>query len=414
MWFPLRRLRGPAAALIVAAGCALAGCTIGGGKATPQPGPNAAPSTIVPAPVTATPLPPAGAAPPPAPATAPTGNKAPVALLLPLSGPSAGLGQSMLDAAQMALFDIADDRLQLLVRDTGGTAPMAAEAARSAIADGAKLILGPLLAAEVEAVKPIAQTANVPLVAFSTATQLAGNGTWLMSFDARQEIQRVVVYAHAHGRDRFATLAPLGPYGDLAVNALRDSAQIAGASMSRVARYDPAATNYGSTVQSIAAGADFDAILLAEGGAKLKALAPLLPYYGIDPDKVKLLGTGLWADSSIGTEPALEGGWYAAPAPEVRADFEKRFEALYKHAPPLLATLGYDGAALAAVLAHASPAPDFSAAALTNPSGFTGLNGIFRLLPDGAVERGLAVLEVHRTGATLIDPAPQTFQRLGY
>jgi branched-chain amino acid transport system substrate-binding protein len=127
---------------------------------------------------------------------------------------------------------------------------------------------------------------------------------------------------------------------------------------------------------------------------------------------VKFLGTGLWADSTIGTEPALEGGWYASPAPQVRRDFEKRFTALYNHPAPLLATLGYDATALAAVLAR-SPTADFSAAALTNPSGFSGLNGIFRLLPDGIVERGLAVLEVHRTGATVIDPAPQTFQRPG-
>ena len=188
-----------------------------------------------------------------------------------------------------------------------------------------------------------------------------------------------------------------------------------GASVGRIARYDPDAPNYGDAVKAFAAAGDidFDAVLLPEGGARLKALAPLLPFNGIDPDKVKLLGTGLWADATIGTEPALEGGWYAAPAPQARLDFEKRFEALYRHAPPLLATLGYDATALAAVLAKKDGPPDFSASALTNPSGFAGLNGIFRLREDGIVERGLAVLEVHRAGATVIDPAPQTFQRPG-
>ena len=338
-----------------------------------------------------------------------------MALLLPLSGPSAALGQAMLDAAQMALFDVADDRLLLLVRDSGGTAASAAAAAHSVIGDGARLILGPLLAAEVEAAKPVAQSANVALVAFSTATQLAGNGTWLLGFDARQEIERVVVFAHAHGRNRFAALAPTSPYGDIAVAALRDAVEITGASVGRIARYDPAAVDLATTVQSFAGGgADFDAVLLPEGGARLKSLAPLLPYYGVDLDKTKLIGTGLWADLSIATEPSLDGGWYAAPSPSVRVDFEKRFQALYKYNPPLLATLGYDAAALAAVLARAPGGADFSAGALTNPSGFSGLNGIFRLLPDGLVERGLAVLEVHRTGATVVDPAPQTFQRLGY
>jgi ABC-type branched-subunit amino acid transport system substrate-binding protein len=407
--FPLRRSRFRIVTAVIAAGFALAGCTILGGRPRPQPAPAASAPPAATAPVRATPIPET----PPPPPVAP-GNKVPVALLLPLTGPSAALGRAMLDAAEMALFDTGDDRLQLLVRDSGGTGPIAAAAAHSAIADGARLILGPLLAVEVEAVKPVAESAHVPMVSFSTASQLAGNGTWLMSFDPRQEIERVVVFAHARGHNRFAVLAPQGPYGDLAVAALSDSAQSAGASVGRIVRYDPSLTTIGPTVQEFAAGgSDFDALLLPEGGTKLKALVPLLPYDGIDPDQVKLLGTGLWADSTIGTEPALDGGWYAAPAPQTRANFEKRFETLYKRAPPLLATLGYDATALAAVLERRPEGPDFSTAALTNPSGFAGINGIFRLLPDGIVQRGLAVLEVHRTGATVIDPAPQTFQRPG-
>ena len=386
---------------------ALAAC--GGKKAPPPPPPEppavAAPSLVAP-PVTATPIPEA-----PPQAAAPGAPHVEVGLLLPLSGSAASLGQAMLDAAQMALFETGNDQLELLVRDSGGNATMAAAAAHSVIDAGAKLILGPLLSAEVEAVKPVAQGAGVPLVAFSTAMQLAGNGTWLLAFDPRQEIERVVVFAHAHGRNRFAGLAPASAYGDLAAAALRDAAQIAGATLGPIERYDPTSANLAPTVQNLAGQGNFDAVLLAEGGTRLKALAPLLPYYGVDPDQVKFLGTGLWADQSVGTEPALEGGWYAAPAPQAREDFEKRFSALYKHDAPLLATLGYDATALAAVLARAPTGPDFSVAALTNPSGFAGLNGIFRLLPDGITERGLAVLEMHRTGSTVIDPAPQTFQK---
>jgi len=373
--------------------------------AAPPPAAAPAPSLAAP-PVSVAPIPANQAA-----APAPTGAHVEVGLLLPLSGPSGALGQAMLDAAQMALFETGGDKLELLVRDSGGTGATAAAAAHSVIGAGASLILGPLLSAEVEAVKPVAQAANVPLVAFSTATQLAGDGTWLLAFDPRQEIQRVVVFAHAHGRNRFAALAPASAYGDLATAALQDSMQLSGATLGPIERYDPAATNFAPTVQALASEGSFDAVLLADGGARLKALAPLLPYYGIDPDQVKFLGTGLWADQSLGTEPALEGGWYAAPAPQVREAFEKRFAALYKYQPPLLATLGYDATALAGVLASAPAGANFSAAAITNPRGFAGLNGIFRLLPDGITERGLAVLELHRTGSTVVDPAPQTFQQ---
>jgi len=340
----------------------------------------------------------------------PAAAKIKVALLLPLSGPNASFGGGMLDAAQMALFDVADDRLELAPQDTKGTPEGAADAARAALTDGAKLILGPLLAAEVEAVKPLAQAANVPVLAFSTSTQLAGDGTWLIGFLPKAEVDRVVDFAHAKGASRFAVLAPRTPYGEITVAAMRDAAQRDGASLAQIGFFDPAAPDLTQTVKKFAAAnSGMDALLLPEGGTRLKTLAPLLPYYKIEPDKVHFLGTGLWDEPGMGTEPALVGGWYAAPAPGARADFEKRFNDVYHRAPPRLATLAYDATALAAVLAH-SGAGDFSVAAITNPSGFAGVDGIFRLLPDGLVQRGLAVIEVRKDGDTVIDPAPDTFQ----
>jgi branched-chain amino acid transport system substrate-binding protein len=350
-------------------------------------------------------------APPPAAAPAVPAGKTPVALLLPLSGPNAALGTAMLDAAQMALYDVADETLELLPQDTQGTPQGAATAAQAALAAGAKLIIGPLIAAEVEAVKPIAHAAGVPVLAFSTSAQLAGDGTYLLGFLPRQEIERVTAYAHGKGAAHFAVLAPKTPYGEIAVEALRGAVAAQGASLERIDFYDASVPDPTPAVKAFAAAAQSaDAVLLPEGGAQLKAIAPLLAYYNIDPAKVHFLGTGLWDEPGLGTETALDGGWYAAPPPAARADFEKRFHALYHQAPPRLTTLAYDATALAAVLAHGASGPDFSTAALTNPGGFSGIDGIFRLLPDGLVQRGLAVLEVHRDGNTVIDPAPQTFQ----
>ncbi len=321
----------------------------------------------------------------------------------------------MLNAAQMALYDLADERLELLTRDTQGTAAGAADAAQAAIAGGAQLILGPLLAGAVEAVKPIARSAHVPMIAFSTATQLAGNGTYLMGFTPNQEIARVIAYAHAHGHDRFAVLAPRVPYGQVVADGVRAAVAANGATLVRVEFYDPSLGDIAASVRSFAAqGHDFDALFLPEGDGRLKTLAPQLPYFGIDPDAVKFLGTGLWDEPGLGTEPALDGGWYAAPPPALRAAFEQHYRDLYKTSPPRLATLGYDATALAAVLSRAPQGADFSDATLTNPNGFSGVDGIFRLRADGLVQRGLAVLEVHRGAGTVIDPAPQSFQDIGY
>ena len=223
------------------------------------------------------------------------------------------------------------------------------------------------------------------------------------SFDPRQEIARVIVYAHAHGRNRFAALAPNGPYGDIAVAALRDATAVAGASLGRVARYDPARRISARRCRPSPRRRSISTPCCCPRAAqRLKALAPLLAVLRRrsrpgEAARHRAVGR-LRARHRAGARGRLVRG---AGARRARRDFEKRFLALYKHPPPLLATLGYDATALAAVLARAPDGPDFSAAALTNPSGFAGLNGIFRLLPDGIVERGLAVLEVHRTGATV-------------
>ena len=340
----------------------------------------------------------------------PPGGKVRVALLLPLTGPTAALGQGMLDAALMAVYDVGADQIELMPHDTGTNPRGAAEAARAAIGDGARLIIGPLLAADVEAVKPVARAAHVPVLAFSTTASLAGNGTYLLSFQPRQEIARIVAYAHSHGVSRFAILAPNSPYGQLAMAAMQDAVSSNQSVLAVTAEYPPDVAALGDAVRDFAhQGPNYDALLLPDGGARLKALAPLLSYNTIDPARIHILGTGLWDDAGLGTEPNLVHGWYAAPDPQGRARFDRRFRESEGHSPPRLATLAYDAAALASVLAKNPEGPDFSAEALTNPSGFVGLDGVFRLNQNGLIQRGLAVLEVERSGARVIDPAPDSF-----
>ena len=318
----------------------------------------------------------------------------------------------MLHAAEMALFEQPDSGIMLLPRDTQGSPQAAAAAAQDVIREGARVIIGPLLAAEVEAVKPIAASANVPVLAFSNSTTVAGGGVFLLGFQPSQEIVRVVQYAMSKGHTRFAALAPDSAYGDLAINALKTAVgSNSNASVVRVATYDPDTTDLAPIVQGFAQNGNFDALLLPEGGTQLRLLAPLLPYYGIDPDTVKFLGTGLWDVPGLGVEPALNGAWYAAPAPAARAQFVSRYRTLYGQAPPRLATLPYDAVSLVVTLVRSGG--DLSPSALTNPNGFAGVDGIFRLLPSGVTQRGLAVLEVGRGEPTVIDPAPTDFRSLG-
>jgi branched-chain amino acid transport system substrate-binding protein len=390
---------------------------------------------IVPAPlVTPQPL---YAAPPPGPPPHPVQPAGPekVGLLVPLSGPNAELGKAMLDAAELALFEKGGDRLTLVPRDTKGTRDGAADAARAAIADGAGIILGPLLAAEVEAVKPIAAGAHVNVIAFSTVTSLAGGNTFLMGFLPKEEVVRVVGFARDRGLARFAALAPNSPYGHLMVDALRNAVGATGGTLTDAEFYDPGAGDAaaaighflpGGTTAPNAGAADetaapppstpathFDALLLPEGGNGLTRIARQLKAAGLDTQAVRLLGSGLWDEPDIGSDPALDGGWFAASPPVARQGFEQHYQATYGHEPPRLASLGYDAAALASALAQGQEQP-FSRQAILDPQGFSGVDGLFRFAPDGLIQRALAVLEVEPGGNIVVSPAPQSFQNLGY
>lgn len=379
-----------------------------------------------------------------------TGPSVGVALLLPLSGANAQLGQALLDAAQLALFEVGGRTLTLMPRDTGGTPEGAAAAARTAIADGARLILGPLFAAEAAGVVQQARAANVSVVSFSNDRAVAGGGAFILGVPPQSQIERIVGFARSRGLSRFAALVPGNAFGAVVEDALRGAASATGGETVAVERYDAGSTdptpavrrlaNYEQRRQALAeqkrtlaaqnsqAGRDalralegretigdlpFEAVLLPDGGDRLLTIAPLLPYYDVDPAQVRLLGMASWDDARLGREPALVGAWFAAPPPDARTDFLRRFRATYGREAPRVATVAYDAVALAAVLAQAPGGADFSPRAIASPNGYDGMDGLFRLLPDGTIERGLAVLEIQRGGGTrVISPAPRSFDEL--
>lgn len=374
------------------------------------------------------------------PATGPDGRVR-AALLLPLSGPQAAVGRAMLDAATLALFQH-NAPLVLLPKDTGGTASGAATAARAALDEGASLILGPLFAAETEAVGPIARAAGVNVLAFTTDRATARDNVFILGQLPEPAVRRVVAAARAAGAQRFAAIVPDTPYGRLVLEAYRRAVADAGGTVVREEIYSGNPT---PAVQRIADYArrrgpinaqiraaralgtaegrrratelarearvpppEFDALILADGGERLRAVASLLPFYDVDNPPVRFLGTPLLAAMpDAGTEPALVGMLYAAPDEARRAAFEARYAEAFGVAPPLVAGVAFDAAAIAAVLAEGR---DVSRAAIADPSGFAGVLGIVRLLPDCTNQRGLSLMEVTRGGARVVEPAPERFE----
>ncbi|SLN17921.1 penicillin-binding protein activator [Oceanibacterium hippocampi] len=377
-----------------------------------------------------------------------------IGLLLPLSGPNAEIGQALLNAAQIALFDARDPRLMLLPGDTGATPEGAVAAANQVLSEGAQLLLGPLFATAAPAVGEVARARGVNVVTFSNDRRVAGNGVFVLGLTPEQQIMRVIAGARRDGLSRFALLAPDSPYGRSVADALRVALLRYGGSLVREEIYpatlDPGGDEMHATIRRLAdyearrralqeqrraltarqdavakralrrletldtfGDLDYDAVVLPEGGGRLRAIAPLLPFYDIDTSKQRLIGTGLWAEPGLGKEPAMVGGWFAAPEPGNAEVFSDRYKAAYGTVPPRIASLAYDALALAAALANEADGADFSVTALESPGGFLGYDGIFRFGPDGVAERGLAILEITAEGTRVRSPAPIRFEDIG-
>ncbi|MBN9553340.1 MAG: penicillin-binding protein activator [Alphaproteobacteria bacterium] len=335
-----------------------------------------------------------------------------VGIMLPFSSPAAGtraLADAMLKSAELALFDSGNRDILLIPADEGTSAASAGAAATKLLGQGAEIILGPLFGPSVSAVAPIARDRGIPVLAFSTERSVAGDGIYLLSFLPQNEVKRVVSYAASQGHRNFAAMVPQTPYGDLVSSVFSDAVKSAGGTIVDTEHFVPTTNTVMAPAASIAKS-NADAVMIAQGGPVLRAIAPSLAFNGFDPAKVKLLGTGLWDDPGIAREQALDGGWFAAPEPNADNAFNEKYRAVYGAAPPQLASLSYDAVSLVALLAKGEPYHRFTSAALMDPNGFAGVDGIFRFNADGTSERGLAVLEVEQDGFHVVSPAPKTFQ----
>jgi branched-chain amino acid transport system substrate-binding protein len=338
--------------------------------------------------------------------------QAKVAALLPLSGPNAAIGQSLLDAMRLAFEDARGGvPIELLSRDTGGTPEGAKRAAESALQAGATLIVGPLLGAEVPAVAEISRGAGVPLLSFTNNVAVAAPGVYTLGILPQTQVDRLVGFARAKGARRFALVAPDDFYGKIVEDSFR--AVVGGGGGGQVVAVERYAGNMNAVSNAVKRVAETtggaDAILLAGNGDNLLIAATFVPFHDIDATKTQvLIATVGWDDPRLQQEAALFGAFIAAPLTPKREEFMQRFKLTYSKDAPLLASLGYDAAALA-IAAIRDGGDTGLTAALTNPSGFEGYDGVFRLRPDGTNQRILPILQFQRGGARPVEQAAPSF-----
>ncbi|GAC1588882.1 MAG: penicillin-binding protein activator [Sphingomicrobium sp.] len=361
---------------------ALASCQMGGG---PINRPNEGP-------------------PPPIGGVVPSETRNRVAVMVPLTGADGEVGQSIANAANLALLDSGDRTLRLTIYNSAGVGGAGA-AAEKAVAEGNDLILGPLLADEVRTAAPVARRAGVPMIAFSNDEGVAGNGAYILGFTPNQSIDRVVGLARQKGLSRFGAIVPTGLYGQRAAQAVLASVRERGGRMVALESYNRTAAGVRTAAASLNAKGATDAVLIADGG-RIAALAA--PYLKGDR---RLLGTELWASNhALGASVALRGAWYAA-APEARfIQLSTRYKARYGKAPFRIASLGYDAVLLAVRTSRDWPTGGhFPVAALRDHDGFAGVDGIFRFDRRGVAQRALEVRQVTASGTMVISPSAKVF-----
>lgn len=334
------------------------------------------------------------------------------ALILPLSasGNAGAAAQAMRNAAEMALADFNNPDVQLIIKDDGGSPQGAQAAARQAIEDGAQVVLGPLFAHAVTAVAPIARASRIPVIAFSTDSNVATRGVFLLSFLPESDVERVVDYAIAQGRRSFAALVPENAYGSAVEAAFRQIVPTKGGRVVAIARYSPDDASMQGPVRQIAqAAAGADALFIPDSGDAVPQVAKLLAGAGVNMKRLQVLGTGLWDDPRIFSDATLTGSWFAGPDRNGYKAFATRYRAKFGQDPVRTATLAYDAVALVVALAKSQQGQRITAEALMNPSGFSGIDGVFRFRADGTNQRGLAVHKVTPGGGEVISGAPKSF-----
>src|SRR3954453_834683 len=348
------------------------------------------------------------AGPPQQPVVADNG-KVKVGLILPLSAAgNAGLAaQSMKSAAEMALAEFQNPNIQLLIKDDAGSPQGAQQGAQQACDEGAEIILGPLFAGSVPATAQVARTRNIPVIAFSTDSSVAGRGVYLLSFLPESDVSRIVDYSAGVGKRSFAALLPDNAYGTVVEGAFKTTITRRGGRIVALEKYAADRATSARTVAQALGGAD--ALLLADDGDAVVATADALTAAGANLRNIQLLGTGLWDNPRVFASPALAGGIYPAPDPAGFRAFSGRYRTRFGAEPVRTATLTYDAVALVAALAKTQGGQRYTPEVLTNASGFAGIDGLFRFRPDGTNERGLAVMKVGSGGSQAVAGSPKTF-----
>ncbi|MEZ5716244.1 MAG: penicillin-binding protein activator [Paracoccaceae bacterium] len=350
------------------------------------------------------------------------GAPVPVALLVPNGSQSSGdvfLAKALENAARLAISDLQGVKVDLRVYATAGQAGQAQAAASQAIADGAKIILGPVFAEAANAVGHVAATKGVNVLAFSNNATIAGGNVFILGPTFNTTADRLTGFARSQGKGRILVVYSENVEGQLGRNAIQQAIAAKGATLAGAVGYEFSQPGVVAAIPKITAAAragQADAVFLtANTAGALPLFAQMLPEAGLGPSSTQYIGLTRWDIPPQTLEmPGVQGAWFAMPDPTRTQAFASRYQGAFGETPPPIAGLAYDGIAAIGALVKAGKADALTGTALTQGAGFQGATGIFRLRGDGTNERGLAVAQIRDRKVVVIDAAPGSFSGAGF
>ena len=351
-----------------------------------------------------------------------TSEPVPVALLVPAGSGQAGdelLARSLQNAARLAIADLGNVRVDLRIYNTAGQPGQAQAMAIKAADEGAKIVLGPVFAQEANAAGVALAGRGINVLSFSNNTDIAGGNVFVLGPTFQNTANRLASYAVRQGKRRVMVVHDRNTAGEIGKTAIQRGVSNAGGSVVATVGYEFSQNGIVQAAPTIAAQArssEADAIFMtADTAGALPMLTQLLRDNRIDSSVTQFIGLTRWdIPAATLSLPGTQGGWFALPDPSLYQQYQSRYQAAFGEAPHPISGLAYDGIAAIGALVNAGRTNALSGSALTQGSGFVGVNGIFRLRSDGTNERGLAVAQIRNNQLVVIDAAPRSFGGAGF
>ena len=350
-----------------------------------------------------------------------------VAVMLPLSGKFENLGQSLLDSLQLAVFDYKKFNIQLVIYDTKGTSFGAVNAMRDIANQNIKLAIGPVFSSSIKAVSGIVKENNIITFSLSNNEELINNpNLFLMGLSVTQQVERIISYSIEQGKNNFVAILPNNEYGSTIARNLKSIAGAKDGNVINIEYYDANLADLDEKVNRIVNSYSIaqrvydqykeakdnkeedqefiveeedkiypDAILIGQSGKALSKIKSLIDLYNVDERDLQIIGTSNFGDISSLEDKNLLGSWFVGPQTNKYDDFEKHYYRTYSKFPPKIASLAYDTLAVIGKVAHSDIDNDIAMNDFyLKTEGFKGIDGLFRFLPNGLVERKFSILQI--------------------